>query len=149
MYRYWLRMYDGVHVKHIGVIYHFARECAASGEIRMLFCRSEDNVSLPSLTKALPRSLFEVGLVGLGMFRVLWVRLCLATNRGVLEIGCSIESGCGLFTENCMQGRCSHLCVGRRAFVADCSRKSIDSVECCCVMTCDVPMFEGARYCKL
>ena len=52
--------------KHIDVIHHFARERVASGEIKFLYCRSEDNVS-DCLTKALPRPLFVSGLLGLGM----------------------------------------------------------------------------------
>jgi hypothetical protein len=34
--------------------------------------------------------------------------LCMTVHRGVLEIGCWIESGHGVFT-NFMQGRCNYL----------------------------------------
>ena len=60
---------EGQRVKHIDIIHHFARDHVASGELRFVYCRSEDNVS-DCLTKALARSVFEVGLVGLGMLRV-------------------------------------------------------------------------------
>ena len=56
-------------VKHIDIIHHFARDRVASGEIKFVYCRSEDNVS-DCLTKALPRPLFEAGLAGLGMLSV-------------------------------------------------------------------------------
>jgi len=53
-------------VKHIDIIHHFARDHVASGELQLVYCRSEDNVS-DVLTKALPRAVYEVCLVGLGM----------------------------------------------------------------------------------
>jgi hypothetical protein len=56
-------------VKHIDVIHHFARDRVASGELAFLYFESKNNVS-DCLTKALPRSAFEVGLVGLGMLCV-------------------------------------------------------------------------------
>jgi hypothetical protein len=52
--------------KHIGVIHHFARDCVAQGKVQFVYCRSGDNVS-DCLTKALPRTLFEKGLMGIGM----------------------------------------------------------------------------------
>jgi hypothetical protein len=57
---------EGQRVKHIDIIHHFARDHIASGELSFVNCKSEDNVS-DCLTKALPRSLFEKGFVGLGM----------------------------------------------------------------------------------
>jgi hypothetical protein len=57
---------EGQRVKHIDIIHHFARDCVASGELKFVYCRSEDNVS-DCLTKALARPAFESGLVGLGM----------------------------------------------------------------------------------
>jgi hypothetical protein len=57
---------EGQRVKHIDIIHHFARDHVASGELQFLYCRSENNVS-DCLTKALTRSVFESGLVGLGM----------------------------------------------------------------------------------
>jgi hypothetical protein len=56
-------------VKHIDIMHHFARDHVASGELMFLYCKSEENVS-DCLTKALPRPLLQVGLVGLGMLRV-------------------------------------------------------------------------------
>jgi hypothetical protein len=52
--------------KHIDIVHHFARDHVASGDVRFVYCKSEDNVS-DCLTKALSRSLFETGLKGLGM----------------------------------------------------------------------------------
>ena len=60
---------EGQRVKHIDIIHHFARDHVASGELQFVYCRSEANVS-DCLTKALTRSAFESGLVGLGMLRV-------------------------------------------------------------------------------
>jgi hypothetical protein len=57
---------EGQRVKHIDIIHQFARDHVASGELSFVYCKSEDNVS-DCLTKALPRSLIEKGLVGLGM----------------------------------------------------------------------------------
>jgi hypothetical protein len=54
---------------HIDIMHHFARGHVASGELMFLYCKSEDNVS-DCMTKALPRPLLQVGLVGLGMLRV-------------------------------------------------------------------------------
>jgi hypothetical protein len=54
--------------KHIDIVHHFARDHVASGDVRFVYCKSEDNVS-DRLTKALSRSLFETGLKGLGMLR--------------------------------------------------------------------------------
>jgi hypothetical protein len=56
-------------VKHIDMIHHFAPDHVANGELMLMYCKSEDNVS-DCLTKALPRPLLQVGLVGLGMMRV-------------------------------------------------------------------------------
>jgi hypothetical protein len=57
---------EGQRVKHIDIIHHFARDHVASRALSFVYCKSEDNVS-DYLTEALPRSLFEKGLVGLGM----------------------------------------------------------------------------------
>jgi hypothetical protein len=57
---------EGKRVKHIDIIHHFARNHVASGELSFVYCKSEDNVS-DCLAKALPRSLIEKGLAGLGM----------------------------------------------------------------------------------
>jgi hypothetical protein len=56
-------------VKHNDIMHHFARDHVASGEPIFLYCKSEDDV-LDCLTKALPRRLLQVGLVGLGMLHV-------------------------------------------------------------------------------
>jgi hypothetical protein len=53
-------------VKHIDVVYHFARDRVASGELKFVSCKSEENLS-DCLTQALPRPLLEVGLKGLRM----------------------------------------------------------------------------------
>jgi hypothetical protein len=60
---------EGARVKHIDVIHHFARERVASGEIKFVYCRSVDNIS-DCFTKALPRKVFDVCLVGIGMLSV-------------------------------------------------------------------------------
>jgi hypothetical protein len=60
---------EGQRMKHIDITHHFARERFVSGELQFVYCRSEENVS-DCLTKALSRSLFEGGLVGLGMICV-------------------------------------------------------------------------------
>jgi hypothetical protein len=52
--------------KHIDIVHHFARDRVASGELKFVYCKSEENVS-DCLTKALPRPLLEMGLRGLGM----------------------------------------------------------------------------------
>jgi hypothetical protein len=52
--------------KHRDIVHHFAHDRVASGELKFVYCKSEENVS-DCLTKALPRSLLEVGLRGLGM----------------------------------------------------------------------------------
>jgi hypothetical protein len=57
---------EGQRVKHIDVIHHFARDRVATGELHFVYCKSEDNVS-DCLTKALPRTLFDKGLLGMGM----------------------------------------------------------------------------------
>jgi hypothetical protein len=57
---------EGQCVKHIDIIDHFARDHVASGELSLVYFKSEDNVS-DCLTKALARPLFEKGLAGLGM----------------------------------------------------------------------------------
>jgi hypothetical protein len=54
-------------VEHIDIMHRFARDHVASGEL--VYCKSKDNVS-DCLTKALPRPLLQVGLVGLGALRV-------------------------------------------------------------------------------
>jgi hypothetical protein len=48
---------EGQMVKHIDIIHHFARDHVASGELKFVYCKSEDNVS-DCLTKGLPRFLF-------------------------------------------------------------------------------------------
>jgi hypothetical protein len=53
-------------VPSIDIVHHFARDRVASGELRFVYWKSEENVS-DCLTKALPRSLLEVGLRGIGM----------------------------------------------------------------------------------
>jgi hypothetical protein len=45
---------EGQRVKPIDVIHHFARVHVASGELKLLYCRSEDNAS-DCRTKALLR----------------------------------------------------------------------------------------------
>jgi hypothetical protein len=60
---------EGQRVKHIGMIYHFARDHVASGELSFVYGKSEDNVS-DRLTQALTRPLFEKGLEGVGMIHV-------------------------------------------------------------------------------
>jgi hypothetical protein len=57
---------EGQRVKHIDIIHNFARDHVASGELKFVYCKSEDNVS-DCLTKGLPRILFEKGLDGMGM----------------------------------------------------------------------------------
>jgi hypothetical protein len=52
--------------KHIDIVHHFARDRVASGELKFVYCKSEENVS-DCLTQALPRPLLEMGLRGLGM----------------------------------------------------------------------------------
>lgn len=52
-------------VKHINIIYHLARDHVVSGELEFVYCNSEDNVR-DCWTKAVPKPLFERGLVGLG-----------------------------------------------------------------------------------
>jgi hypothetical protein len=52
--------------KHINIVHHFARDWIASGELKFVYCKSEENVS-DCLTKALPRPLLEVGMRRLGM----------------------------------------------------------------------------------
>jgi hypothetical protein len=52
--------------KHIDIVHHFTRDLVASGELKFVYCKSEENVS-DCLTKALPRPMLEVGLRGLGM----------------------------------------------------------------------------------
>jgi hypothetical protein len=51
----------------LGIILHVIM--FSSGKLIFLNCKSEDNVS-DCLTKALPRPLLPVGLVGLGTLRV-------------------------------------------------------------------------------
>ena len=63
------RRKESQRVKHIDIIHHFAWDHVASGELQVLYCRYEDNVS-DELTKALPRAVFDVCLVGLGMLVV-------------------------------------------------------------------------------
>jgi hypothetical protein len=57
---------EGQRVKHINFIHHFARDHVGSGELPIVYCKSEDNVS-DCLTKALAKPLFEKGFAGLGM----------------------------------------------------------------------------------
>jgi hypothetical protein len=57
---------EGQLPKHIDVVHHFAQDRVMTGELEVTYCKSEDNVS-DCLTKALPRPLFDKGLVGLGM----------------------------------------------------------------------------------
>jgi hypothetical protein len=52
--------------KQIDIVHHFARDRLASGELKFVHCKSEENVS-DCLTKALPRPFLEAGLRGLGM----------------------------------------------------------------------------------
>jgi predicted nuclease with RNAse H fold len=52
--------------KHIDIVHHFARDRVASGDVKFVYCRSDNNVS-DCLTKALPRPLLEAGLKGMGM----------------------------------------------------------------------------------
>jgi hypothetical protein len=59
---------EGQLSKHIDVIHHVARDRVATGEIKFVYCKSEENVS-DCFTKALPRPLFERGLAGLGMIQ--------------------------------------------------------------------------------
>jgi hypothetical protein len=77
---------EGQRVKHIDIIHHFARDHVASGELSFVNCKSEDNVS-DCLTKALPRSLFEKGFVGLGMDKEMvlcWCPKGRVRDRGIL-----------------------------------------------------------------
>jgi hypothetical protein len=60
---------EGQRMKHIAIINHFARDRVVSGELQFVDCRSKEIVS-DCMTKALPRPLYENGLVGLGMLRV-------------------------------------------------------------------------------
>jgi hypothetical protein len=57
-------------IKHIDIIHHFARDHVAIGELKFVYCKSEDNVS-DCLTKGLPRVLFKKGLDGMGMCDIL------------------------------------------------------------------------------
>jgi hypothetical protein len=52
------------HAKHIDIVHHFARDRVASGELKFVYCKSEENAS-DCLTKALPRPLLEMSLRGL------------------------------------------------------------------------------------
>jgi hypothetical protein len=52
--------------KHIDIVHHLARDHVASGDVRFVYCKSEDTV-WDCLTKALSMSLSEAGLKGLGM----------------------------------------------------------------------------------
>jgi hypothetical protein len=52
--------------KHIDIVHHFARDHVACGDVKFVYCRSEDIVS-DCLTKALCRSLSKSGLMSLGM----------------------------------------------------------------------------------
>jgi hypothetical protein len=52
--------------KNIDIVHHFVRDRVASGELKFVFCKSEEN-DADCLTKALPRPLFEAWLRGLGM----------------------------------------------------------------------------------
>jgi 23S rRNA U2552 (ribose-2'-O)-methylase RlmE/FtsJ len=52
--------------KHIDIVHHFARDHVETGDVKVVYCRSEENVS-DYLTKALSRPLFESGLDGWGM----------------------------------------------------------------------------------
>jgi hypothetical protein len=57
---------EGKRVKHVDIIHHFARDNVASGELSVVYCKYEDNVS-DCLTKALAKPLFEKVLAGLAM----------------------------------------------------------------------------------
>ncbi|KAB1200325.1 Copia protein [Morella rubra] len=52
--------------KHIAIKYHFLREVEASGEIKLNFCRSEDQIA-DIFTKALPRDKFQFLRMMLGV----------------------------------------------------------------------------------
>jgi hypothetical protein len=52
--------------KHIDIVHHFAHDRVASGDVKFVYCRSDNNVS-DCLTKALPRPLLEAGLKVMGM----------------------------------------------------------------------------------
>jgi hypothetical protein len=51
---------------HIDVVHHFARDHVASGELFFRHVKSDNNIA-DCLTKALPRPLFQAGLIGLGV----------------------------------------------------------------------------------
>jgi hypothetical protein len=59
---------EGQLSKDIDMIHHFERDRVVTGEIEIVYCKSEENDS-DCFTKALPRSLFERGLAGLGMIQ--------------------------------------------------------------------------------
>jgi hypothetical protein len=54
--------------KHIDIVHHFARDHVATGNVKFVYCKAEDNVS-DCLTKALSRFLFESGMDGLRMLQ--------------------------------------------------------------------------------
>ena len=54
--------------KHIDVIYHFARERVARGEVVFSYCPT-DRMIADCLTKAVPEQQFGVCLVGMGMLK--------------------------------------------------------------------------------
>jgi hypothetical protein len=52
--------------KHIDIVHHFAHDHVATGNVKLVYCKSEGNVS-DCLTRALSRSWLESGLDGLGV----------------------------------------------------------------------------------
>jgi hypothetical protein len=55
--------------KHIRVVYHFARECHASGEIEFITCNTEDQHA-DFLTKSLAADVFEHQIARIGVGKV-------------------------------------------------------------------------------